>query len=213
MVVDGREAEPSSGADFAMCTAVKASGDRIETNVLRQAVVRVPEPGEHVVRVMVRLASSAPSKGFWELDSTSLVVEGAPLATATRTENFFSISREGVQLPLNDNDAKALRFTTARNNQLVKITYNAECGVFGAARGRSVHVRIMVDDMEAQPGSGSPDFRLCTAVDETGNTWVAGTRQSLIRVPTAGKHAVRVFGVLLNGAGAWSLDDSSLVVE
>ncbi|HJQ78298.1 MAG TPA: hypothetical protein VJ828_00005, partial [Lacipirellulaceae bacterium] len=101
---------------------------------------------------------------------------------------------------------------TTRNNQLVKITYNAECGVFGAPRGRSVSVRITVDDVEAQPASG-PNFRICTAVDETGNTWVAATRQSVIRVPKAGKHVVRVFGVLLNGAGAWSLDDTSLVVE
>lgn len=54
---------------------------------------------------------------------------------------------------------------------------------------------------------------MCTALDETGNTWVAATRQSVIRVPTAGIHVVRVYGRLLNGAGAWSLDDTSLVVE
>jgi hypothetical protein len=212
ILVDGNEADPASGVDCALCTAVSASTRTTETGVLRQAVIRVPEPGKHVVRVLARLASSAPATGLWFLDRTSLVVEDEILASTTRRENFFTGGTSEIQLPLRDDGATALRFQTTKNDQLVKMTYNAECGVFGAARGRAVSVRITVDHVEAQPASGS-DFRMCTAVDETGNTWVAATRQSLIRVANAGKHVVRVFGRLLTGAGAWSLDDTSLVVE
>jgi hypothetical protein len=214
ILVDGKEAGPASGADFALCTALRVGlGPRsTQSGVIRQSVIRVAEPGQHAARVLARQVSSAPAAGTWHLDLPSFAVEGSLLAATSRTRNVFTGSTSEVQLPLNDNGAAALQFTTASDNRLVKITYNAECGVFGAPRGRWVNVRITVDGVEASPAAGS-DFRMCASVDETGNSWIAATRQSVIRVPQAGRHVVRVFGRLTGGRGAWALDDSSLVVE
>jgi hypothetical protein len=132
------------------------------------------------------------------------------LAAATRAANFFSASTTDVVLQLKQNNAKVLRFkTTGPGKTLVKITFNSEC-VVAAARGIWLTLRIEVDGIPADPAAGT-DFAFCSAVDATGSTWMAVSRQSLIKVP-AGDHVVRVIARLL-GTGNWQLGDTSLVVE
>lgn len=139
------------------------------------------------------------------------------LAAITRTDDFTSTSNVDVAIPLRPNGGTALRFTTTGPGMtLVRITYNAEC-VVDDIRGAYVTIRIAVDGLPTDPAAGV-DFVFCSAIDNTGSvtgggTWVAVSRQALIKVP-AGVHTVRVFGHLRAGSGGqWRLDDSSLVVE
>ena len=67
ILVDGVQANPASGTDFAMCTNTAYVG------ALRQSTFTVPTAGAHSVTVTAQsVSSSAPS---WRLDDTSLTVE------------------------------------------------------------------------------------------------------------------------------------------
>ena len=74
------------------------------------------------------------------------------LAGTYSTIVFLSTSTSDVSVPVATGGATALAFTTTKT-QRVKITYNAECMV-EAERGRWLNVRILVDDIEANPASG-----------------------------------------------------------
>jgi hypothetical protein len=67
--VDGVNADPASGTDYAFCTAIDASGNTW-MSVTRQSLIRV-QAGEHVVKVF----ASAVAPASWQLGDTSLVVE------------------------------------------------------------------------------------------------------------------------------------------
>jgi len=131
------------------------------------------------------------------------------LASTTRTGNYNQFTTH-VFVALNDAGATALSFTTTANNKVVKITYNAECGVTGPV-GSWQSVTILVDGVQASPASGT-GFAFCTS---TGSviTWVGSVRQSLIKVPVKGTHNVQVLVDLLSGATGWWLGDTSIVVE
>ena len=132
------------------------------------------------------------------------------LAGMARAANFFSSSTTDVAVPLRQNGATTVLFSTTGPGQtLVKITFNSECMV-AAARGIWLTLRIAVDGVNADPDAGA-DYAFCTSIDATGNTWMSVSRQSLIRVP-AGSHVVRVFAKA-SGAASWQLGDTTLVVE
>ena len=121
--VDDVESNPASGTDFALCSAVDATG-YIFASAVRQSIITVPA-GAHTVGIKARLIGGA---GTWWVDDSSLVVEGAPLAAVTRTYSFLNLfGADEVKLPLNNNGAKKLQFTTTKDNQSVLVTYNAEC--------------------------------------------------------------------------------------
>jgi hypothetical protein len=83
-----------------------------------------------------------------------------------------------------------LQFTTTKSNQLVKLTYNAACGVSGE-RGRWLGIRMEVDGVEAAPTSGY-DFALCpAALPIPYYHYSSGFRQSVITMPNAGVHKAR----------------------
>jgi hypothetical protein len=111
---------------------------------------------------------------------------------------------------LTQGGATAVSFSTTAASTLIKITYNAECGVLGPPQAW-VAVTVLVDGVEASPQNGT-DFALCSADSATTWEWVGAVRQSVIRV-AAGRHSLRIRVDLLNGATRWWLGDTSLVVE
>ena len=64
--VDGVQASPASGTDFALCTG----GDYV--GALRQSTFVVPTAGAHSVTITAQAAGGGSS---WRLDDTSLTVE------------------------------------------------------------------------------------------------------------------------------------------
>ena len=78
-------------------------------------------------------------------------------------------------------------------------------------RGRWLGLRIEVDGVEAAPASGF-DFALCSAVAPLSFYSSSGFRQSVIAIPNAGVHKVRVFAQMSDVAN-WSLQQQSLTVE
>jgi hypothetical protein len=125
------------------------------------------------------------------------------LVAATRKGNWTGVG--GV--PLDDAQHLALSFDTTTTGVL-KITYNAECGVVGSSGWGSV--QIWVDGQQADPFSGT-SFAFCSA---EGNNYhfVGAVRQSLISVPI-GTHVVEVTANGVGGVSKVWLGDSSIVVE
>ncbi len=128
---------------------------------------------------------------------------------ATRTNNDTNTTT-GVLKVLTQGGATSVNFNTTASSSLVKITFNAECGVLGTPQAW-VAVTIFVDGIEANPKNNT-DFALCSANSTSTFEWVGAVRQSTIRVG-AGTHAVTVRIDLLNGATQWWLGDTSLAVE
>jgi hypothetical protein len=214
ILVDGNEANPASGNDFALCSAVDTVG-KTWGAATRQSVFNVPTAGTHAVTVLGRLnVGFTAGSGTWRLDDSSLVVETAVLASATRTAGFQSTAAAPdpeVALPLKPNGGKTLLFDTSTKNALVRISYNAECDLAAPQPGKLVDLTFTVDGSGVNPGALS--VPLCGSVDTTGKTWVGALTQFAIKVPTAGSHALKVFGILNVGPGSWQVDDSSVVAE
>jgi hypothetical protein len=204
ILVDDIETNPASGTDFALCSAVEPSEYRFASGV-RQSIITVPA-GAHTVRIKARLMGGA---GTWWLDDSSLVVEGAPLAAATRTYLFLNLSdADELKLPLKNNGATKLQFTTTKDNQSVLVTYNAECVARDIINARSLEVLSLIDGV-APPEN---DVKLlCASFDISAKTWVGAATQKVFKVPTKGDHAARVNAY--DQVSAWAVDDSSLVVD
>jgi len=132
------------------------------------------------------------------------------LASATRSGNNAGATTAFAVLN-GTTGATSLAFSTSAANKLVKITYNAECGVLGPV-GSWQSVTILVDGVEANPASNVL-FAFCSATSTSSYTWVGAVRQSLIKVPAKGAHSVQVQVSLGNSATGWWLGDSSIVVE
>jgi hypothetical protein len=73
ILVDGVETKPFDAGDAALCSALDVTGENW-ASVSRQALLTVPSAGDHHVKVVGRLAPSAP-EGDFTLDESSLVVE------------------------------------------------------------------------------------------------------------------------------------------
>ena len=69
--VDGTEADPASGTNFALCTSAPGNASQ-PVGAVRQSVFIVGTPGTHSVEVDAVLSVAS---GGWQLDDTSLVVE------------------------------------------------------------------------------------------------------------------------------------------
>jgi hypothetical protein len=64
-------------------------------------------------------------------------------------------------------------------------------------------VIVLVDGVQANPQNGD-DFALCTSLPNGVDfQWVGAVRQSLIKVPKIGTHAVQIQVDLNNGATEW----------
>jgi hypothetical protein len=201
--VDGVEANPASGVDFALCTAVDTDG-KTYASVVRQAVFRVPQAGVHNITVQGRLQNGS---GSWRLDDSSLVVQRAR-AAATRGAELQSTSVQAVTLPIKPAGGKVLAFETTKPNERIKFTYNAECVVSAAdAAGRLLSVNFVLD--EGQPATSSA---LCRSVDGAGETWLGAARQLALVVPEPGNHQLKVIAGINSPSGTWRVDDSSLAV-
>jgi hypothetical protein len=131
------------------------------------------------------------------------------LAFATRVGNATGTTTH-IPVPLDNSGHTSLAFNTAAPNRLIKITYNAKCGALGNF-GNYLSVTILVDGVQANPQSGN-SFALCIAATTTQYVLLGAVRQSLIAVPSAGTHSVRVI-VDRQGITSWLLGDTSLVVE
>jgi hypothetical protein len=213
ILVDNVEADPASGHDFALCTAVDKTGSTW-IGATRQSVFKIPAAGMHTVKVMGRLnVGLLGGGGTWRLDDSSLVVETSITAFATRTGGHQSTSAppQGADLlPLKENGGKMLAFDTARSNELLRFSYNAECVLAAPAPGKLVMLYFNLDGIPLNSMLGSP---LCGSVDTTGKTWVGAISQYATKVATAGSHVLKLYGVLNTGTGTWTLDDTSLVVD
>ena len=214
ILVDGNEANPPSGIEFALCSAVDAAGQTWDA-AARQSIFKVPTTGNHAVTVLGRLnVGFNPGGGTWRLDDSSLVVETAVVASATRTDGFQSTTDSPdppAALPLKQNGGKTVAFTTSKNNAVVRISYNAECNLAAPQPARVVELLFGVDGFGINPGGVQRP--LCGSVDTTGKTWFGAVSQFAFKVPTAGDHALTMFGILNVGSGSWQLDDTSIVVE
>lgn len=202
VLVDGTEANPSSGTDFALCSAVDTTG-QTWSSAVRQSVLKVPQSGDHTVVISARLLAGS---GYWWLDDSSLVIQRALGSFATREGDFQSAASAPTELPLLQNGGKELNFSTGAANNRLKITYNAECVVAAPTSGRRVRTAIHVDS----PSGFIAD--LCNAVDSTGKTWAGVAQQVALTIPFAGAHTVGVTGQVISGEGNWRVDDSSLVI-
>ena len=215
ILVDNVEADPASGHDFALCTAVDKTGSTW-IGAARQSVFKVPMAGMHTVKVLARLnVGFLVGSGTWRLDDSSLVVETSVVKSATRTVGFQSTAAfpndPPAALPLKQNGGKTLTFTTGKNNQLVRFSYNAECDLVAPPAGQFVDLFFSIDGGGGNPGGlGRP---LCNPVDTTGRIWFGAVSQFALKVPTAGDHTLSMFGILNTGAGTWQFDDTSIVVE
>jgi hypothetical protein len=74
-----------------------------------------------------------------------------------------------------------------------------------------VAVTVFIDGIEGNPKNGT-DFALCTADSTSTFEWVGAVRQSSLKVGP-GTHKLQIRVDLLNGATAWWLGDTSLIVE
>ena len=151
------------------------------------------------------------SPGTWRVDDSSLVITKDLLASAAYQGPVDGSSTTEVAVPILSGGGTALQFTTIKDDQLVKLTYNAECGV-EAARGTWLGLRLVVDGVEAAPASGF-DFALCSSVAPNSFYYSSGYRQSVITIPKAGVHKVRVFASGSDIYTTWGLANSSLTVE
>jgi hypothetical protein len=151
--------------------------------------------------------------GSWRVDDSSLVVTRSILASGAHEQGVPSTSStEPQSVPLRSNGGLNLSFTTTEPNQVVKFGFSAACRI-GGARGRWLGIRVVVDGVEASPNSGY-DFAFCSSVLNGFLTYHGGFRQSVMVVPTAGQHNVRVFARLSEGGPAsWGLTTISMVVE
>jgi hypothetical protein len=202
--VDGADTLPDSGNEAVLCSAIDTAGASW-VSAARQAVVKIPEAGAHVVKVRGRLIGGT---GTWRLDDSSIVVQRALGTFATRQTAHASNSADPVNLPLQDNGARLLAFSTAAANEKIKLTYNAECGLAANNAESTLLGAIFVDD--ATPRIG-PEQKLCGAVDAMGQTLVSTIAQRAVQMPGAGTHVARLRGNL-ETTGNWRVDDTSFVI-
>jgi hypothetical protein len=203
ILVDGVQANPASGQDFALCSALDTGGQSWGS-VSRQSVFTVPNPGIHTVSITGKLRGDSGSFG---LDDSSLVVQRAR-ASATRTTPFVTSQFLATELPLKNNDAKILNFNTPVANDRMKFTYNAECVV--DAEPTNLHrfiANFAIDGQQLDIAT-----LMCSQVDTAAQTWAGALRQQVVTVPAAGVHQLKMLGALLQQPGTWRIDDTSLVV-
>jgi hypothetical protein len=115
-----------------------------------------------------------------------------------RTDALQSTATGPVLLPLQQNSANTLNFTTSAPSQHLKFTYNAECVLAANLPGVLLATSINVLGV----ASSDPD-NLCNAIDSTGKTWAGAARQFVLTVPAAGTHTATVYGQLGSGLGTW----------
>jgi hypothetical protein len=104
-----------------------------------------------------------------------------------------------------------LRFKTTRNKEVVRIVYNAECGVLGPI-GAWNTVEITVDGVEANPASGT-SFMLCTSVSTSTFNWTGVERQSWYTVAVPGFHSIQVLTAGMGRASEIWHGDTSVAVD
>jgi hypothetical protein len=170
------------------CGSVDMTG-KTWAGTLRQSAVTIPNAGSHAINVQ-GFMNTGP--GTWRLNDSALVVTRGFLASSIFEGELQSSSTTAQPVPLKaTGDQFVLDFTTTEPDQVVKLSFNALRRV-SAERGRRLGIRITVDGIEAAPASGF-DFTLCASMTPGSFNYVSGFRQSVITVPTAGSHTVRVF--------------------
>jgi hypothetical protein len=189
-----------------LCNSVDITG-QTWAGTARQFVLTVPAAGTHTAAVYGQLDSGPAT---WQIDDSSLAITRSVLASAVNTQIISTSTTAEVPVPIMTGGATALPFTTTKNNQVVKLSYNALCAILGQ-RGRWLGIRLEVDGVEAAPASGY-DFALCSAVEPLKYYYTTAFRQSVITVPNAGAHNVRLYARISDFAN-WYLGQQSLTVE
>jgi hypothetical protein len=133
------------------------------------------------------------------------------LAQATNNNGWDEFGPNEIVIPLTAAGATALSFATTQPNTFVTIIYNAECAVLGAM-GSKFSIRITVDNKPTLPTPPQNNFVFCSATHPANKVYSAVSRVAVYKVPAAGNHTVRVYGLLTNGGTFASVDDTSLVV-
>lgn len=132
------------------------------------------------------------------------------LGTGSRVGNYTNSSTyTWVTVPINGTYG-SVTFSTSAVNQIVRVTYNAECGALGNP-GNWLAVQILIDGVAMAPQSGAT-FAFCTATSTGTYSWTGAVRQSALKVPHSGTHTVTVqaYGA---GTTTWWLGDTSIVVD
>jgi hypothetical protein len=176
------------------------------TGVALQQMTKLNTIRDHHLGILAALNKN----GAYRFDDTSLVVTEGVLASGFHVDGIVRSIQKEVAVSLLPNGKTRLAFKTTAQNQQVKLTFNAKCGV-RADRGTWLGIRIEVDGVEAEPASGY-DFALCSALSSNVMRRIIGYRQSVITVPAAGDHTVRVFAKP-SASARWQLAEITMVVE
>ncbi len=136
---------------------------------------------------------------------------GSILHVAARAGNYTSDSTSLIGVPLDLAGDTEVFFTTTKSNTVVRVVYNAECGVLGPAESR-VTIVVMVDGNPTYPDSDT-HFAFCTATSTRAYVWTGATREAYYKVPTPGSHKLQIFAAELGGATEWWLGDSFTSVD
>lgn len=145
---------------------------------------------------------------------TAMPSQAAIGANAARTAPIAFEDGDAHFIPLSNDGATSIDFSTSGANQKVVISYNAECAVAGTDNATWLDIDILVDGVAAAPSNNDNAF--CT---DHGNgllrNWVSAITMVVVNVPSAGPHTVQVRGTLrnFNDGDSWRLDDSTLLVS
>jgi len=138
-------------------------------------------------------------------------------ASTNAAPQTFGATQALVDLATAAGAQNSLKFTT-KKEQLVEITFSAECSVDGTeSQYGSINMRVNA----AGPGPIVPiaptvgtDDAFCSGNDVAGvlDGFVTASMTTVIRVP-AGDHELQVLAVAVNGASQLRLDDLSITVD
>ena len=146
--------------------------------------------------------------------SLAAIPSPAAIKAATNRTNEIIFSDELAHLiPLDNNGATSINFTTTSPNQGVVITYNAECSVAGSDNKTWLDIDIILDGVVVSPTDNDNAF--CTDHGTGALTnWVSAVVVVATKVPLAGPHIIEVRGGLkvFDIGDEFRLDDSTLVV-
>jgi hypothetical protein len=130
--------------------------------------------------------------------------------SANRPGNFTFTSTTLFDVPVTASQGTSLTVNTSAASTLLKVSYNAECGVLGPLESW-LTVVILIDGVPTNPNSGTT-FALCSATSTTAYVWTGTIRQAALKVGP-GTHKIEVQAALEDGSTSGWLGDSSLIVE
>ncbi len=106
-----------------------------------------------------------------------------------------------------------VRFSTTTPHQLVRVIFNAEATIGGAATAW-LDGTIIINNIACPPSDSDNALVSGNGTATQHDGWISAATQCFVRIPNAGLHSVRVLVTPIGPAGtAWRIDDLSLVID